>query len=148
MYNPDLLYMEANLEEDRLPGVEPGNPVHIKLRRLPRAPFRGRVVWVNKSTGHTVRTHAEERGFRRSLLHVVCSAWRYASRSSETTAGRTSSAGLSGTVGIAHGSGDAAWAAWMRLYRAMKDLEMQYNAVEKSEASNTDGNASTEAARP
>ena len=24
MYNPDLLYVEANLEEDRLPGVEPG----------------------------------------------------------------------------------------------------------------------------
>ena len=35
MYNPDLLYMEANLEEDRLPGVEPGNPVHIKLDAFP-----------------------------------------------------------------------------------------------------------------
>ena len=31
MYNPDLLYVEANLEEDRLPGVEPGNPVRIEL---------------------------------------------------------------------------------------------------------------------
>ena len=50
MYNPELLYMEANLEEDRLPGVEPGNPVHIKLDAFPE-PFRGRVVWVNKSTG-------------------------------------------------------------------------------------------------
>ena len=50
MYNPDLLYVEANLEEDRLPGVEPGNGVHIELDAF-AAPFRGRVVWVNKSTG-------------------------------------------------------------------------------------------------
>ena len=64
MYNPELLYMEANLEEDRLPGVEPGNPVHIKLDAFPE-PFRGRVVWVNKSTGGTVRAHAEECGLRR-----------------------------------------------------------------------------------
>ena len=32
MYNPDLLYVEANLEEDRLPGVEPGNAVRIDAR--------------------------------------------------------------------------------------------------------------------
>lgn len=50
MYNPDFLYMEANLEEDRLPGVEPGNEVHIKLDAFAK-PFKGRVVWVNKSTG-------------------------------------------------------------------------------------------------
>ena len=50
MYNPDLLYVEANLEEDRLPGVEPGNPVRIELDAFAE-PFRGRVVWVNKSTG-------------------------------------------------------------------------------------------------
>ena len=50
MYNPALLYMEANLEEDRLPGVEPGNPVRIELDAFAE-PFQGRVVWVNKSTG-------------------------------------------------------------------------------------------------
>src|SRR5262249_1598273 len=50
MYNPDLLYVEANLEEDRLPGVEPGNLVGIELDAF-AAPFQGRVVWVNKSTG-------------------------------------------------------------------------------------------------
>ena len=50
MYNPELLFVEANLEEDRLPGVEPGNAVLIKLDAFAE-PFRGRVVWVNKSTG-------------------------------------------------------------------------------------------------
>ena len=39
--------------------------------------------------------------------------------------------GLSGTVGIAHGPGDAAWAA--DAYRAMKELETRYNATEKTE---------------
>ncbi len=45
MYDPDLLYVEANLEEDRLPGVEPGNPGphrHRRLRRpIPRAVSSG-----------------------------------------------------------------------------------------------------------
>ena len=40
MYNPDLLFMEANLEEDRLPGVEPGNPRPHRARRLPEAVSR------------------------------------------------------------------------------------------------------------
>jgi multidrug resistance efflux pump len=30
MYNPDLLYVTANLEETRLPGVATGNPVSIQ----------------------------------------------------------------------------------------------------------------------
>src|SRR5262249_3267645 len=50
MYNPDLLYVEANLEETRLPGVAPGNPVRIDVDAFDQ-PFRGRVVWSNKSTG-------------------------------------------------------------------------------------------------
>ena len=50
MYNPDLLYVTANLEEDRLPGVAPGNPVRIDVDAIP-GPFKGRVVWINKSTG-------------------------------------------------------------------------------------------------
>ena len=50
MYNPELLYVEANLEETRLPGVAPGNPVRIEIDAFAE-PFRGRVVWINKSTG-------------------------------------------------------------------------------------------------
>jgi hypothetical protein len=51
-------------------------------------------------------------------------------------------------VGIAHGPGDAAWAA--DAYRAMKELEMRYNATEKTEepAHHSDATASTAEARP
>ena len=31
MYNPDLTYVTANLEEDRLPGVSPGNSVELQV---------------------------------------------------------------------------------------------------------------------
>ena len=50
MYNADLLYVTANLEETRLRGVAPGNPVSLELDAFDR-PFQGRVIWINKSTG-------------------------------------------------------------------------------------------------
>src|SRR5262245_45423931 len=50
MYNPDLLYVTANLPETRLRGVAPGNPVELHLGAFAE-PFHGRVVWINKSTG-------------------------------------------------------------------------------------------------
>jgi membrane fusion protein (multidrug efflux system) len=50
MYNPDLLYVTANLEETRLRGVAPGNPVELHLDAFAE-PFRGQVVWIDKSTG-------------------------------------------------------------------------------------------------
>jgi membrane fusion protein, multidrug efflux system len=140
MYNPDLLYMEANLEEDRLPGVEPGNPVHIKLDAFP-APFRGRVVWVNKSTGAQFAlmprnvvsgefTHVVQRVPVRIQIERD-DRWQHLR------------AGLSGTVGIAHGPGDAAWAA--DAARAMKEVEMRFNATKKTDEP-ADG--STAEARP
>ena len=51
MYNSDLLYVTANLEETRLSGVAPGNHVELRLDAFDQ-PFMGRVVWINKSTGH------------------------------------------------------------------------------------------------
>src|SRR5262249_41755160 len=50
MYNPDQLYVTANLEETRLRGVAPGNSVELRLDAFDH-PFKGRVVWINKSTG-------------------------------------------------------------------------------------------------
>src|SRR5262249_43867625 len=35
MYNPDLLYVTANLEETRLPGVAPGKPAQLPPPALP-----------------------------------------------------------------------------------------------------------------
>ena len=145
MYNPELLYMEANLEEDRLPGVEPGNPVHIKLDAFPE-PFRGRVVWVNKSTGAQFALMPRN-VVSGEFTHVV---QRVAVRIQIERDDRWQQlrAGLSGTVGIAHGPGDPAWAA--DAYRAMKELEMQYNATEntKEPAQDSDATDSTAEARP
>ncbi len=50
MYNPDLMYVTANLEETRLHGVAPGNAVELEVDAFAE-PFRGRVVWIDKSTG-------------------------------------------------------------------------------------------------
>ena len=50
MYNPDLLYVTANLEETRLRGVAPGNLVELQVDAFAE-PFHGRVVWIDKSTG-------------------------------------------------------------------------------------------------
>ncbi len=50
MYNPDLLYVTANLEETRLAGRRPRQPGGLQLDAFDK-PFPGRVVWINKSTG-------------------------------------------------------------------------------------------------
>jgi membrane fusion protein (multidrug efflux system) len=125
MYNPDLLYVEANLEEDRLPGVEPGNRVHIDLHAFAE-PFRGRVVWVNKSTGaqfalmpRNVVSGEFTRVVQRVPVRIQIERderWPHLR------------AGLMATVAIAHGPGDAAWAA--EAARAMAELETRYNAPE------------------
>jgi membrane fusion protein, multidrug efflux system len=126
-----------------LPGVEPGNPVHIQLDAFP-APFRGRVVWVNKSTGAQFALMPRN-VVSGEFTHVV---QRVAVRIQIERDDRWQQirAGLSGTVGIAHGPGDAAWAA--DAYRAMKELEMRYNATEKLGETAVDGNGSTAGARP
>ena len=125
MYNSDLLYVEANLEEDRLPGVEPGNPVRIELDAF-ADPFRGRVVWVNKSTGAQfalMPRNVVSGEFTRVVQRVPVRI--QIERDDRWPRLR---AGLSATVAIAHGPGDAAWAA--SAARAMEELEARYNAPE------------------
>ena len=128
MYNPDLLYVEANLEEDRLPGVEPGNPVHIKLDAFAE-PFRGRVVWVNKSTGAQFALMPRN-VVSGEFTHVVQRVPVRIQIERDDRWPRLR-AGLSATVAIAHGPGDAAWAA--EAARAMEELETRYNARETTE---------------
>jgi membrane fusion protein (multidrug efflux system) len=123
MYNPDLLYVEANLEEDRLPGVAPGNPVRIELDAFAE-PFRGRVVWINKSTGAQfalMPRNVVSGEFTRVVQRVPVRI--QIERDDRWPRLR---AGLSATVSIAHGPGDAAWAA--EAARAMSELETRYNA--------------------
>jgi membrane fusion protein (multidrug efflux system) len=123
MYNPDLLYVEANLEEDRLPGVEPGNPVHIELDAFPDS-FKGRVVWINKSTGAQfalMPRNVVSGEFTRVVQRVPV---RIQIERDERWP--RLQAGLSATVAIAHGSGDATSAA--KAAREMAEVESRYNA--------------------
>jgi membrane fusion protein (multidrug efflux system) len=122
MYNPDLLYVEANLEETRLPGVQPGNPVQVRIDAFP-SPFHGRVVWINKSTGAQ---------FALMPRNVVSGEFtkvvqRVAVRISVERDDRWPQlrAGLSARVTIKHGAGDPDWAAGEA--RRLIDIEKRFN---------------------
>jgi membrane fusion protein (multidrug efflux system) len=141
MYNPDLLFVEANLEEDRLPGVEPGNPVHIELDAFDK-PFQGRVVWINKSTGAQfalMPRNVVSGEFTRVVQRVPVRI--QIERDDRWPRIR---AGLSARVTIAHGPGDPRWAE--EAARSMAQLETRYNAPESATESRREGNSATQSA--
>jgi membrane fusion protein (multidrug efflux system) len=122
MYNPDLIYVTANLEETRLRGVAPGNPVDLEVDAFAE-PFRGRVVWVNKSTGAQfalMPRNVVSGEFTKVVQRVPV---RIAIEKDERWP--LLRAGLSVRVVIAHGAGDPQWAD--KAAREMRDLEMRYN---------------------
>jgi membrane fusion protein (multidrug efflux system) len=136
MYNPDLLYVEANLEEDRLPGVEPGNSVRIDLDAFAQT-FRGRVLWINKSTGAQfalMPRNVVSGEFTRVVQRVPVRI-----QIERDDRWPRLQAGLSATVAISHGPGDAAWAA--DAARAMAEIEAQYNARESQGEPIRDGDS-------
>jgi membrane fusion protein (multidrug efflux system) len=122
MYNPDLLYVTANLEETRLGGVAPGNAVELRLDAFDQ-PFKGRVVWINKSTGAQ---------FALMPRNVVAGEFTKVVQRVPVRIGIEKDdrwphlrAGLSAQVVIAHGDGDAAWAE--QAARDMAQIELRYN---------------------
>jgi membrane fusion protein (multidrug efflux system) len=123
LYNPDLLYVEANLEETRLPGVAPGNPVRIEIDAFAK-PFQGRVVWINKSTGAQfalMPRNVVSGEFTHVVQRVPVRIW--IERDDRWPMLR---AGLSARVAIAHGTGDATWAT--KAARTLVEYETRYNA--------------------
>lgn len=50
LYDPELVYVTAYLEEDRLEGISPGNRVSMKVDAF-SASLSGRVVWIEQATG-------------------------------------------------------------------------------------------------
>jgi membrane fusion protein (multidrug efflux system) len=107
MYNPELTYVEANLEESKLEGVAPGNRVRLDVVAFSE-PFRGRVVWINKATGANFAlvprnlssgefTYVVQRVPVRILVEKD-DRWPQLRP------------GLSVTVSIEHGPGDPEWA--------------------------------------
>ena len=122
MYNPELLYVTANLEETRLRGVAPGNPVELHLDAF-AAPFRGRVVWINKSTGAQfalMPRNVVAGEFTKVVQRVPV---RIAIEKDDRWP--LLRAGLSARAVIDHGPGDPHWAEQAR--REMADIEMPFN---------------------
>jgi membrane fusion protein (multidrug efflux system) len=122
MYNPDLTYVTANLEETRLPGVAPGNPVELQVDAFAE-PFRGRVVWIDKSTGAQfalMPRNVVSGEFTKVVQRVpVRIAIEKDDRWPQLRAG------LSVRAAIAHGQGDPQWAE--QAAREMRDAETRYN---------------------
>jgi len=122
MYNPDLIYVTANLEETRLQGVAPGNHVELKIDAF-AAPFSGRVVWINKSTGaqfalmpRNVVSGEFTKVVQRVPVRILIDKderWPQLR------------AGLSVQAVIQHGPPDASWAE--QAARDLADLESRYN---------------------
>jgi membrane fusion protein (multidrug efflux system) len=133
MYNPDLIYVTANLEETRLPGVAPGNSVELHLDAFAK-PFHGRVVWIDKSTGAQ---------FALMPRNVVSGEFTWVVQRVPVRIAIEKDdrwpllrAGLSVQAVIAHGPGDPQWAE--QAAREMKELETRYNQPQPS-----DGGADT-----
>lgn len=126
MYNPELIYVTANLEETRLQGVAPGNPVELQMDAFAQ-PFRGRVVWIDKSTGAQfalMPRNVVSGEFTKVVQRVpVRIAIEKDERWSQLRAG------LSVRAVISHGAGDPEWAHQMA--QEMKHLEKQYNRAQE-----------------
>jgi membrane fusion protein (multidrug efflux system) len=128
MYNPDLLYVTANLEETRLIGVSPGNPVELRIDAFSE-PFRGRVVWINKSTGAQfalMPRNVVAGEFTKVVQRVPVRIWI-----DKDERWPLLRAGLSVGVTITHGEGDEKWAE--QAARELDGLETRYNAPQAAE---------------
>jgi membrane fusion protein (multidrug efflux system) len=118
MYNPELTYVTAHLEETKLQGVAPGNAVRLDVDAFAE-PFQGRVVWINRATGANfalVPRNISDGEFTKVVQRVpVRILIEKDERWSQLRAG------LSVTVSIAHGPGDLDWAR--QAADAMRALE-------------------------
>jgi membrane fusion protein, multidrug efflux system len=127
MYNPNLLYVTANLEETRLDGVAPGNIVQLHIDAFAH-PFAGRVVWINKSTGaefslmpRNVVSGEFTKVVQRVPVRIIIEKddrWPLLR------------AGLSVQAEIKHGQGDAKWAE--QAAREMAEIDMRGNKLQPS----------------
>jgi membrane fusion protein, multidrug efflux system len=118
MYNPELTYVEANLEESKLEGVAPGNRVRLDVAAFDE-PFRGRVVWVNRATGANFALVPRNLSSGEFTYVVQRVPVRILVEKDERWP--RLHAGLSVTVAIEHGPGDSEWAK--QAADAMRALE-------------------------
>ncbi len=107
MYNTELKYVTANMEETRLEGISPGNWVRIDVDAFSQ-PFRGRVIFVGRATGakfSLVPRDVSVGEFTKVVQRVPIRIWiEPDDRWPQLVPG------LSAEVAIEHGSGDPEWA--------------------------------------
>jgi membrane fusion protein (multidrug efflux system) len=108
VYDPELVYITAYMEEERLEGVAPGNSVRIWVDAISGA-LNGRVVWLDRATGanfalvpRDVSSGEFTKVTQRVPIRIAVERDR---RWSELRPG------LSATVAISHGPSDPEWAA-------------------------------------
>src|SRR5262249_29805309 len=113
VYNPDFLYVTVHLEETRLEGVNPGNWATLNLEAYSQ-PFRGRVVWIGSATGANFSLIPRDLSSGEFTYVIQRVPTRIAFVRDERWP--LLKPGLSVTVDIEHGAGDAKWAAeeWER----------------------------------
>ncbi len=122
MYNPDLMYVTANMEETRLRGVAPGNSVELEIDAFAE-PFRGRVVWIDKSTGAEfalMPRNVVSGEFTKVVQRVPVRI-----QIEKDDRGPSLRSGLSVRAVISHGEGDPEWAK--RAASEMAGLETRFN---------------------
>lgn len=108
VFNPELVYVTANLEETRLEGVAPGNEVEIHIDAFWR-PFRGRVLWIGSATAANfslIPRDVSSGEFTKIVQRVPVRIWI-----KKDERWPLLKPGLSATIYIAHGPGDPDWAA-------------------------------------
>ncbi len=118
LYNPELTYVEANLEESKLEGVAPGNRVRLDIVAFSK-PFHGRVVWINRATGANFALVPRNLSSGEFTYVVQRVPVRILIEKDERWP--QLHAGLSVEVAIEHGPGDPEWAK--QAADAMRALE-------------------------
>lgn len=120
VYNPKLIYVTANMEEDRLEGIAPGNRAILWVDRFSRR-FTGKVVWLGQASGanfalvpRDVSTGEFTKVPQRIPVRIAIDP---DDRLPQVVPG------LSVTVAISHEPGDGDWAA--REAEAMRALAAQ-----------------------
>jgi membrane fusion protein (multidrug efflux system) len=107
MYNPELTYVTANLEESKLEGVAPGNRVRLDIVAFSE-PFQGRVVWINQATGANFALVPRNLSSGEFTYVVQRVPVRILVEKDERWPSLLP--GLSATVAIEHGPGNPEWA--------------------------------------
>jgi membrane fusion protein (multidrug efflux system) len=116
LYDPELVYVTAYMEEERLEGIAPGNPVRVWCDAI-SGTMDGRVVWIERATGanfalvpRDVSSGEFTKVTQRVPIRIAVDRGKHWEELRP---------GLSATVSISHGPGDPEWAAreaeWERL---------------------------------